>query len=226
MAPPDARFLTAVILAFTLEFKVTLTVMAETQYDVSNSKHRSEETFIIPMKDRERIKYVAAIIDSLEKLGVLDPSKQLCYTLDKIVKTKVVDNEGNPWKIGISLHVNEVGGKRLKSHDGTVTSLPGSDAAMTPSGTNSDVVSQNAADSREACILGSKKLSGIVDKPNVEKNIITDNASELNGNDVKTSNGSGNVSSVAMVADSTGKQTENKQGSSFDTETNDTDGKL
>ena len=44
-------------------------------------------TYHIGNSDKGKIQQMATIVDSLEKLGVLDPSQKNCYTVDKIVKS-------------------------------------------------------------------------------------------------------------------------------------------
>ncbi len=71
------------------------------------------DTFTFSLSDKDKLKRMAVIVESLEELGVLDSTRQDCYSVDKIEKSKELAEESQDiWKIGIYIYVKE------KSNDG------------------------------------------------------------------------------------------------------------
>ena len=63
-------------------------------------------TYHIGNSDKGKIQQMETIVDSLEKLGVLDPTQKNCYTVDKIVKSLQMEGDST-YRVGIYFYIKE-----------------------------------------------------------------------------------------------------------------------
>ena len=107
--------------------KVTVAVMLVPYNNVKGKVPKDgpsrEETFLISSKDETNIQHVATVIEAFEKLGVLNPSQENCYSLEKIVRKLEEGEEGEEWRIAVFLYVRDLG----KGQTGVKTDSPQTD---------------------------------------------------------------------------------------------------
>ncbi len=96
------------------------------------------DTFTFSLSDKDKLKRMAVIVESLEELGVLDSTRQDCYSVDKIEKSKELAQENKDiWKIGIYIYVKE------KSTDGGASQRGNSVGNSSPTSRPSQSSSQS-----------------------------------------------------------------------------------
>ena len=95
------------------------------------------DTYTFSMSNKDKLKDMAIIIESLEKLGVLSPSQQDCYSMDKIMKSKErLKGSEDTWKVGIYIYVRE----KSKEGDASQSGIAGGPNTTSSSQTNSSSI--------------------------------------------------------------------------------------
>ena len=104
------------------------------------------DTYTFSMSNKDKLKDMAIIIESLEKLGVLGSSEKDCYSMDKIVKSKErIKGSEDTWKVGIHIYVREKSKEGDTSQKGiagvpTTTSSSQTNTSSSDSGNNTSVI--------------------------------------------------------------------------------------
>ena len=114
-------------------------------------------TYRITKSDKEKIQQMATIVESLEKLGILDPSQKHCYTVDKIVKS--LQKEDSNYRVGIYFYIKESNNNKENSNSQQDTSPTSKDSS---SNSSSVLSSSSSSNSTEGCesLAGTSVKSG------------------------------------------------------------------
>ncbi len=118
---------------------------------IKKEKEKSDmDTYTFSMSNKDKLKDMAIIIESLEKLGVLGSSENDCYSMDKIVKSKErIKESEDTWKVGIHIYVREKSNEKGASQNGiadgpTTTSSSQTNTSSRDSGNSTSIIEEDS----------------------------------------------------------------------------------